>query len=266
MKYKELIENIDKEELETYYSNHLPCECMREFNIPSNYLFNQILSKFNIKKHSASDNTSIQMKNMSEKDKKIRGNKISSSNIGRQVSEETRKRISEAEKGKKHIFKSQETYLKSCSTRWYKGQQAHNKGVSGIVKQSKETIIKRFDTMKKNNSYGKSREEDNYYKQLLSIYSSEDIVRQYYDKERYPFHCDFYIKSEDLFIEFNRHWTHGEHRFNPDDERDKIKLREWKEKAKTSKFYKNAIYTWTILDIKKFSYVRKNNLNFKAIY
>ena len=59
--------------------------------------------------------------------------------------------------------------------------------------------------MKKNNSYGKSREEDNYYKQLLSIYSSEDIVRQYYDKERYPFHCDFYIKSEDLFIEFNRH-------------------------------------------------------------
>lgn len=266
MKYKELIKNIDKNKLENYYSNHLPSECMKEFNIPSNYILNRILDEFKIKKHSASENTSIQMKNMSNEIRKERSNKISTSNTGRQVSEETRRKISEAEKGKKHNFKSQETYLKSCATRWYKGQRAHNKGISGVVKQSKETIVKRFNTMKENNSYNKSKEEEKYYEYLLSIYSSDDIVRQYYDRDRYPFHCDFYIKSEDLFIEFNRHWTHGEHQFNPNDNNDKIKLNEWKEKAKTSKFYKNAIYTWTELDMKKFSYARKNNLNFKAIY
>ena len=59
--------------------------------------------------------------------------------------------------------------------------------------------------MKKNNSFNKSKEEEKYYSYLLHLYSSEDIVRQYYDKDRYPFHCDFYIKSEDLFIEVNKH-------------------------------------------------------------
>ena len=205
MKYKEIIKNIDKNQLENYYSNHLPSECMKKFNIPSHHIFNRILDEFNIRRHSASENTSIQMKNMSEENKKIRRNKISQSNSGRCVSEETRRKISEAEKGKKRNFKSQETYLKSCSTRWYKGQKAHNKGIYGVVKQSQETIIKRFDTMKKNNSFNKSKEEEKYYSYLLHLYSPEDIVRQYYDKDRYPFHCDFYIKSEDLFIELNKH-------------------------------------------------------------
>ena len=117
MKYKELIKNIDKNQLENYYSNHLPSECMKEFKIPSNYILNRILDEFKIKRHSASENTSIQMKNMSDEARKERENKISQSSVGRQVSDETRKKISEAEKGKKHVFKSEETFLKSCSTR-----------------------------------------------------------------------------------------------------------------------------------------------------
>jgi len=27
--------------------------------------------------------------------------------------------------------------------------------------------------------------------------------------------CDFYIPSEDLFIELNRHWSHGGHFYDP---------------------------------------------------
>lgn len=264
--YKEIIKSIDKNTLEKYYSNHLPCECMKEFGIPSHWVFNRILNEFNIKKHSASENTRIQMKNMSLQEKMNRGAKISASNMGRKVSEETRKKISETEKGKKHKFKSLETFLKSCSTRWYKGQRAHNKGVYGVVSQSPKTIQRRFDTMKQNNSYNKSKEEEEYYKYLMSIYSTDDIIRQYYDKERYPFHCDFYIKSLDLFIEFNRHWTHGGHRFNSNNKEDVEKLNQWKEKAQTSKFYKNAIHTWTELDIKKFNCAEQNNLNYKTIY
>ena len=35
-----------------------------------------------------------------------------------------------------------------------------------------------------------------------------DVITQYKD-DRYPFACDFYIPSLDLFIECNYHWTHG---------------------------------------------------------
>lgn len=57
MNYKELIKNIDKNQLENYYSNHLPSECMKEFKIPSNYIPNRILDEFKIKRHSVSENT-----------------------------------------------------------------------------------------------------------------------------------------------------------------------------------------------------------------
>ena len=40
----------------------------------------------------------------------------------------------------------------------------------------------------------------------------------------------------------------------------------WQEKAKTSKFYQNAIYTWTCLDVKKRETAKNNNLNFFEFY
>ena len=79
-------------------------------------------------------------------------------------------------------------------------------------------------TMKENGTYGKSKEEDEYYETLCSTYGIDNVIRQYSDP-RYPFNCDFYIISEDLFIELNRHWTHGRHQFNPNDENDIEKLR-----------------------------------------
>lgn len=36
--------------------------------------------------------------------------------------------------------------------------------------------------------------------------------------------------------------------------------------AKTSNYYKNAIYTWTDLDVRKVKIAKENNLNFVAIY
>ena len=49
---------------------------------------------------------------------------------------------------------------------------------------------------------------------LLIIFEKDDIIRQYYDKDRYPFNCDFYIKSKDLFIEYQGHPSHGYCPFN----------------------------------------------------
>ncbi len=102
------------------------------------------------------------------------------------------------------------------------------------------------------------------YKQLLEQYNGK-VIRRYKDK-RYPFYCDFYIPSEDLFIELNAHWTHGGKPYNPDDEECQKQLILWKEKAKQSQFYENAIKTWTERDVKKQKVAKDNKLNYKVIY
>ena len=46
----------------------------------------------------------------------------------------------------------------------------------------------------------------------------------------------------------------------------KQQLAIWKEKAKTSKYFKNAISTWTIRDVKKYKCAKKNHLNYMCLY
>ena len=70
--------------------------------------------------------------------------------------------------------------------------------------------------------------------------------------------------SLDLFIECQYSWTHGNHPYN--EILDKDKLLEWKEKAKKSNYYKNAINTWTIRDVKKRNIAKQNNLNYKEFW
>ena len=76
----------------------------------------------------------------------------------------------------------------------------------------------------------------------------------------------FYIPAEDLFIELNFSWTHGEHPFDPANLEDLTKLQCWQEKAKTSQYYKNAITTWTVRDYAKITTAKANNLNYKLYY
>lgn len=40
----------------------------------------------------------------------------------------------------------------------------------------------------------------------------------------------------------------------------------WNFNAKTSKFYKNAISTWTERDVNKYNIAKKNNLNYLVFY
>ena len=120
-------------------------------------------------------------------------------------------------------------------------------------------------TKKKNKTFRASNKEIELYNKLKGIYGEHDVVTQYRD-ERYPFNCDFYIKSLDLFIELNAHWTHGDHPFDEMDEKDLQKLAIWAEKSKESKFFTNAIETWTKRDVEKLRILRENKLNFVLIY
>lgn len=83
-----------------------------------------------------------------------------------------------------------------------------------------------------------------------------------YINEKYPFHVDFFIPSQNLFIELNIFWHHGGQPFSASSEECNKQLLEWKEKAKTSKNYAAAIKTWTQRDVQKREIARKNNLNF----
>ena len=126
---------------------------------------------------------------------------------------------------------------------------------------SNEFKEKSYNTKKKNSSFNKSKPENESYKLLKEKYP--DVITQYKSKE-YPFVCDFYIPSLDLYIECNYHWTHGGHPYNKNNEDDIKKLNKWKEK--NTKFYNNAINTWTIRDIRKKNIAKNNNLNYLVFY
>lgn len=129
----------------------------------------------------------------------------------------------------------------------------------------KEILQKTYETKKSNHTFNSSKPEDRYYIHLIDVYGEDDVVRQYRD-DRYPYACDFYVKSKDLFIELNFNWTHGGHQFDSQNEADVKKLAIWEEKATKSEFYKNAIYTWTELDVKKQLVAKENKLNYIVYY
>ena len=138
------------------------------------------------------------------------------------------------------------------------------------VRESEESIIawntNRDNSFRVNNSYNTSKPEDDIYKLLCLSFGSNNVKRNYRDVYRYNHRCDFYIVPLDLFIELNLHWTHGGKPFDPNDEECQKKLALWQEKAKVSKYYASAIYTWTQLDVKKFEDARKNNLKYLVVY
>ena len=127
-------------------------------------------------------------------------------------------------------------------------------------------LSRSYETKKRNKSFNTSRLEESYYKELCETFGVDNVKRQYRDKERYPFRCDFYIVSEDLFIECNFHWTHGGTPFNPDDSKCIAQLDAWKKQAEKSEYFRVAIDTWTHRDVEKLRIARENRLNYKVIY
>lgn len=205
--------------------------------------------------------------------------KISKTKTGRKDSPEKTRINSECHKGMKWYNNGvKELCTKSIPPKGFrpgrlpmskeqksKLSKAH-KGKQLSKQQLKIRASKEYLTKKKNDSFNKSKPEQDLYEELLSKYQGKTIYRQYKDEQRYPFYCDFYIEEDDLFIELNAHWTHGGKPFDENDEECIEQLNKWKEKAKTSKFYENAIKTWTVRDVEKQRIAKENHLNYKVIY
>ena len=101
---------------------------------------------------------------------------------------------------------------------------------------------------------------------LVERFGEDDVVSQYWD-ERYPFACDFYILSRDLFIELNGLWTHGYHWFDANSAMDAQTLAKWRARAQTdSAYFGQAAYVWTDLDVRKRAAAREHKLNYVVLW
>lgn len=252
--YREIADSLDKIELEGYYKTHTCKEVCEKFGFHSRYLY-RILHYLDIDVGSSSRYSYIMSNYVCTEE---RNKKVSESNKGRKFSEETLKKISESNK------KSYKYHI--TPTSWKKGNIPWNKGKKGVQKHTENQDIKYRESMIKNGWFRHSKDEEALYKELVDKYGKDNVIRQYYDKDRYPFSCDFYIPSEDLFIELNRFWHHGSHPFDKTSKDDIDLLEEWKSKASDNNQYAEAIKTWTIRDVKKIETARQNNLNYQLIY
>ena len=170
-----------------------------------------------------------------------------------------------------YIFQSEEIkqqIRQTCLEKYgstYWNQSEYGKEIISYIMSLPGTQAKINDTKRKNHTFNTSKPEDECYHILVQHFNKEDIIRQH-KSDTYPFQCDFYIKSIDSYIECNFHWTHNNHLYNKNNIKDIISKCKWNMKSKKSKFYANALKTWTVRDVNKFNIAKKNNLNYLVFY
>lgn len=124
-----------------------------------------------------------------------------------------------------------------------------------------ERLEKVYATKRKNKTFNTSKPEKRCYAATLSKFSD---AKTQYKEDRYPFLCDIYIPSKDLFIELQFSWTHGS---KPYDENDKdcIDLVEsWIRNG--SDFCREAALNYTQRDTKKRQTAKENKLNYLEFF
>ena len=129
--------------------------------------------------------------------------------------------------------------------------------------QSDELKRKQHLSTKNNGHCNTSKFEEYAYKSLINKFGINNIIRQYNSK-LYPFNCDFYIKSLDIYIEIQGSQFHHFHPFNENNIDDINELNRLKQKVNPQ--YKAIIDVWTIHDPYKRNIAKQNNLNFYEFY
>lgn len=127
---------------------------------------------------------------------------------------------------------------------------------------NKEVALKQWESVKKNKTKV-SKEEQLCYNILKEIFP--DVIHDYYS-ELYPFHCDFYIPSLELYIEYNGSQFHHFKPFDPTNPDDIKELERLNNLTNGKDQYASMINTWTVSDVNKRNIAIQNNLNYKEFY
>ena len=153
-----------------------------------------------------------------------------------------------------------EKYLQTLIERYndttYRNKDKNSETLKNLHKIWKEDI-------KIENNSTTSLLEIKIYDFLIKTFGKDFVIPQY-KSEKYPFFCDFYIKSLDLYIEINGHPSHGKHPFEKDSVEDLQFVNFCK--MKNSPFFNKIIEVWTIRDVEKRNLARKNNVNLLEVF
>lgn len=136
--------------------------------------------------------------------------------------------------------------------------------------QVQEKIKKGYETRKKNGTLATSKPE-----QIIKTYLSLKFINveyQYRSKE-YPFACDFYIPSKNLYIEYQGYEGHGKEPYDPSNPKHQELLNKWQQKAKEKEKlsnkkskYSRYIEVWTVRDPLKRKTAKNNGLNWLEFF
>lgn len=105
-------------------------------------------------------------------------------------------------------------------------------------------------------TFNTSKIEENVYLLLVNKFGINDVYRQYKSKE-YPYRCDFYIKSVDLYVEVNAFWTHNDYWFDENNS-DDVSRKDYL----SNKYEHSWGDVWWNSDVKK----RKSAIHFNLNY
>lgn len=156
--------------------------------------------------------------------------------------------------------KAKETMLKRYGVE-YSMQIPKNKEYMSYLMSSYEMQERRYNTMKRNHTFNSSSTEEELFLYIKSRFPT--VVRQYKDKVRYPYFCDFYIPELDYFIELQGYYTHGKHPFDPNSNEDLQLIEYYKKKYGEDC---QPITIWSIKDVEKRDCAKEHNLNFKEVW
>lgn len=163
-------------------------------------------------------------------------------------------------KSEKIKNKAKETMLRRYGVE-YSMQIPKNKEYMSYLMSSYEMQERRYNTMKRNHTFNSSSTEEELFLYIKSRFPT--VVRQYKDKNRYPYFCDFYIPELDYFIELQGYYTHGKHPFDPNSNEDLQLIEYYKKKYGEDC---QPITIWSIKDVEKRDCAKKHNLNFKEVW
>ena len=156
--------------------------------------------------------------------------------------------------------KAKETMLKRYGVE-YSMQIPKNKEYMSYLMSSYEMQERRYNTMKRNHTFNSSSTEEEFFLYIKSRFPK--VIRQYKDKNRYPYFCDFYIPELDYFIELQGYYTHGKHPFDPNSNEDLQLIEYYKKKYGEDC---QPITIWSIKDVEKRNCAKRNHLNFKEVW
>ena len=156
--------------------------------------------------------------------------------------------------------KAKETCLDRYGVEYYTRSKEFKVKIQKIM--SSENIQQKINcTKRKNHTFNTSKPEEELYLYIKEKFPS--VKRQYKDKIRYPYNCDFYIPELDYFIELQGYYTHGKHPFDPTSIEDLNLVKRYKEKYGSKC---QVITIWTIKDVEKRNCAKEHNLSFKEVW